>query len=712
MSQFRHKFQYTDPPLRDREIRIFRLLPSPTAIVPAVPTSSTTNGIRGEIFTTPLENPCRFTALSYTWGDGAIKSDIELNGKLFTITSTLETALLGLRATSSLDLWIDQICINQEDDDEKGRQVPLMKDIYTASMQTIGWLWPPSRSTEKAIEYLERIGQSLVLLGFGRLTKEMQEQLLSDEDVERSGLVTVPESARGMKERIAEMIETEGEWHRLEVLDELQEFFDMEYFKRGWIKQEVTLPRNLVFRCRNHAIDGDVLYAALRFHTLHWQHASKMSREILKTPMTPETNDMMQALLQDRPGMDAANASLVQRAHSQLSEDEVADSLGNILQRFRSKRIYTSRDGERTMPIFSDGKDRIYGFLGLASDAGDLEIPIQYSKSVSLEAVYTDATKRIIANGDVDFLFLAHRTASHPTLPSWVPDFCSICDVPILTDRTIMSTKAFAAGIGRLQPTRTQASMGADSGVLVLDGIRIDVIDIVGSEWPTNSEGKRGFLEMFTPLLSIQLLVGESFNRVSQIPNHPLWATDEQKVRCVEAFWRVPIADQEYVGNTRWHSQRATAERSAVGGQEMCRVLELYHRLIIKNEPEDVVLPLDESEKRSLDGLEGEELASSRRKIQESKLGLNGELPLNYQASMSVLETRRGFLTSEGYVGIGPLEMQVGDVICVIFGAQLPLLLRPLGDNGYSFVGDVYCDGLMDGEALTWGKDAEQFLLR
>lgn len=55
---------------------------------------------------------------------------------------------------------------------------------------------------------------------------------------------------------------------------------------------------------------------------------------------------------------------------------------------------------------------------------------------------------------------------------------------------------------------------------------------------------------------------------------------------------------------------------------------------------------------------------------------------------------RRLYRTYSGYVGVGPARTRPGD-------ASVPLVLRRAGDDGaWAYVGEAYCDGLMDGEAL------------
>lgn len=701
MEQARLPFEYSRLPLHSREIRIFRLLPA---------RAGEEDNISGEIFTINLDGSHRFTALSYAWGDNRHVVNIETNGGLLPITLSLKTALQGLREAEPLDLWIDQICINQDDDDEKAHQIPLMKDIYTLSTQTIAWLGPGS--TEQAIAYLERVGRQFSSFGIRVMTKKLQEQLLSDEDVESAGLITIPESLRETKRKIKEMIEAEGEWHEIAALAELEEFFNVPYFKRGWIKQEVALPPKLLVKRGNSSIDGDILYCGLLFHTLHWQRDMRGLKDIIRGPMTLEIGKKIQTLLADRPGRDAANTSMVARAKLHNPESESPVTLGQLLRRFRLNSSYTSGGGGEEATLFSDHKDYIYGFLGLASDAETLAIPIQTSSSVSPEKVYIDATKRIIEAGDVEFIFLAHRPQPHPNLPSWVPDFRSVCEVPHLTYGTIISSQPFSASSGRSQSTRPHALSDADPDVLALEGIPIDVVGATGEAWPIEADGERKLRNSAISQHTTQLLISEAIEIMKRTPNHPLWATEEQRRRWEEASWRIPIADQEYVGNTPWHSQRATAERSKVGAEQLAEVVVRHRRILVNGESPDVVIPLTEDEERSLAGLEGAEQSARRTELWMKKIRPQGELCNNYASALSVSAVRRGYRGVEGFVGIGPLELQDGDIICVLFGATVPVALRPLHNGFYSYIGDLYCHGIMDGEALTWGKEAQWFNLR
>ncbi|EEU34261.1 uncharacterized protein NECHADRAFT_85554 [Fusarium vanettenii 77-13-4] len=64
--------------------------------------------------------------------------------------------------------------------------------------------------------------------------------------------------------------------------------------------------------------------------------------------------------------------------------------------------------------------------------------------------------------------------------------------------------------------------------------------------------------------------------------------------------------------------------------------------------------------------------------------------------------SRRFFMTSGGFMGIGPESMKEGDVVVVIFGLSLPFLLRKseAGANKFLVVGPCYVHGIMEGELV------------
>lgn len=89
----------------------------------------------------------RYYALSYEWGDSLSKQPIIVKSCEieFTVTVTLNLHLALehlVREREDLVIWIDAICINQSDDEEKAGKVLYMREIYAQAEETFVWLGP------------------------------------------------------------------------------------------------------------------------------------------------------------------------------------------------------------------------------------------------------------------------------------------------------------------------------------------------------------------------------------------------------------------------------------------------------------------------------------------------------------------------------------------------------------------------------------------
>jgi hypothetical protein len=83
----------------------------------------------------------RYKALSYMWGDEAIKERMFLDGAEIYVRQNLGDALHYLRRSGNrMPLWIDAICINQQDIEERNRQLKMMKWIYFRADTVMIWL--------------------------------------------------------------------------------------------------------------------------------------------------------------------------------------------------------------------------------------------------------------------------------------------------------------------------------------------------------------------------------------------------------------------------------------------------------------------------------------------------------------------------------------------------------------------------------------------
>lgn len=172
-----------------------------------------------------------YQCLSYTWGNPLLDSSPDTertfqllcNGAYLTITSNLHNALCHLWkfAKDELDgIWIDALCINQNDNKERNQQVAMMTRIYKNAQRVIVWLGPEDEDSHDIYEVL-----SLIVV----------------HEETHSGFLTQLEAAES-SEDIAGMelpSITPKSWFSCDM------FFKRPYFRRAWIIQEVLLQ----FKC-------------------------------------------------------------------------------------------------------------------------------------------------------------------------------------------------------------------------------------------------------------------------------------------------------------------------------------------------------------------------------------------------------------------------------------------------------------------------------
>lgn len=86
----------------------------------------------------------KYEALSYTWGDPSNQKSICLNGSKFKVRVNLSNALTHIRSEHERRfLWVDAICIDQSNLEERNCQVTLMAFIYTRAQVVLVWLGIP-----------------------------------------------------------------------------------------------------------------------------------------------------------------------------------------------------------------------------------------------------------------------------------------------------------------------------------------------------------------------------------------------------------------------------------------------------------------------------------------------------------------------------------------------------------------------------------------
>ncbi|CAI4214108.1 unnamed protein product [Parascedosporium putredinis] len=130
------------------------------------------------------------------------------------VSANLFSALVHLRETfSSAYLWIDALCINQDDVIERQAQVPIMDKIYRKADQVIIWLGPSTDTSEEVLRLVRQVAN---------LGSKVIEQFGADLHADCLCHHQLPHPTADI-------------WHRY------LEFYDQRWFHRSWIIQEAVL---------------------------------------------------------------------------------------------------------------------------------------------------------------------------------------------------------------------------------------------------------------------------------------------------------------------------------------------------------------------------------------------------------------------------------------------------------------------------------------
>jgi hypothetical protein len=142
---------YVYEPLPDvSAIRILRVKPASTHDAP----------LRASLVVQLNRDTKPYVALSYTWSGIGIYGKLDLGIGFLEITGNLDLALRSLRPTdTTLEIWVDAVCIDQENLAEKGTQVARMDETYAKAESVMAWLGPATTNSSTALENLDILAE-------------------------------------------------------------------------------------------------------------------------------------------------------------------------------------------------------------------------------------------------------------------------------------------------------------------------------------------------------------------------------------------------------------------------------------------------------------------------------------------------------------------------------------------------------------------------
>ena len=222
---------YLQAPIKKelREIRILTLAPG-----------TYDDTLQGSFEVESLDyDDIHYTAFSYTWSGPISERTIQVGEVPLRITENLAAALRHFRGpVRPKKIWVDAICINQSDDEEKGFQVALMGDIYRNASRTWVWLGEESDDSNAAID-----------------------SIVSFRDF--SDFPEGGETQGAQRKEIRHPNYPEVHWQAVSHL------LERPWWRRIWVVQEVLRSRRSILRCGKREVDLEIFvhFAASVFKT-------------------------------------------------------------------------------------------------------------------------------------------------------------------------------------------------------------------------------------------------------------------------------------------------------------------------------------------------------------------------------------------------------------------------------------------------------------
>jgi hypothetical protein len=369
---------YSYRPLASNTIRLLSLHDSSS------PTFS------GRLKTVNLNDAPEYFCLSYTWGSQSEDIEIHIDGHALHVRPSLVDMLHRLQELRAEDtiqdlkvewVWIDRICINQEDLDERSQQVRCMGTIYSQAIRTIIWAGPDLDGCSSAWPLIDQIYDIC-------MSKHPQAKYLAD----------IPFQIYSDQNHADSHLPP---WDDV-VWKHLRHLFTLPWFTRTWIIQEVALSsRDPII------LHGKHIYP---WERLGWAASWLRRNGYLRLKQIP---DQLQ---------NCDTISNIRRSRNPWRLDAL---LATTSVKFKS----------------TDQRDKIYGLLGLAAETQSSQgIPSALLPDYKLNVweVYTKVVLYFLqeyqtlptlalASGIWGDKARAQHTHQYKELPTWVPNWSDCC---------------------------------------------------------------------------------------------------------------------------------------------------------------------------------------------------------------------------------------------------------------------------------------------
>lgn len=546
-----------------------------------------------------IEKP-DFLALSYVWGSPDDPSEVFVDSapqgaNTISITRNLDVALRTIRSSSDQPevFWIDAICIDQGNLEERSYQVAFMDSIYTVCRDTIVWLGPEADDSDHAVDILLHVGQRVSVKGDGTMERHPGAP------------------PRRLKEPIWESLDEPMPFGDFD-MRALTSFFERPWFTRMWVRQEIALGKRAIILCGTRVLPWDIFEDGARC--------------LMRKEMNP---------------------SLPRHLHNRYKQTNRI-VINIYYASYQAYHYETLRMDNRDVSC-TDPRDMIYGVRSLLSKQ-DKKLGVQPNYTLEAADVFMDVCVQIVERQSRTYFLTSCEVSSVsvPNLPSWVPDWSTE-----MTAITSLQNPWSACGF-----ISAKAAYLGDK-VLGVSGIPIDEITSIRDLYDYADDA---------PYKDKSVLITHIWRCCPG--KDRIHSPYDQKQSMLDAYCRTFTGDRFF---ETWYA--------AVKGYEE----ETFDKL---KETLWKIWSMDED------------------LTELNNLATDPLIETFIRKCSSCWESCL-FITKDGYIGLSPPVIELGDIISVILGCDFPVILRkdpssttePDGTR-WKIVGACYTNGLMSGQAI------------
>ena len=631
-----------------------------------------------------------FIALSYTWGSptGQWKAgeslkqlDILVNGVRLRVGQFLYEALCCiwkrclLKPLQKHYFWIDAICIDQNDTDEKSFQVRIMDSIYGEARKV--WVWLGTSEglpVDHALELVQKLA---------RANRDMNRHLLNGE---LSGLgldwKTATLDGRILKKNNIPSSFRDKSWRALISLLERQ------WWSRMWIIQEISL-----------AGSADLLIGD---RMLPWEDVARCST-FLSMGLDTVLSEQLERQCEANGRVSLVGAGLVTLNVIQFLITTPMSANASMTSYLTGRRELISKAAVLCVLLHlsrgwkaTDPRDQVYALLGLVSrisaeqptpgGMANFIVP-DYDKSEELEGdkksqyqVFRHVAERIIEGTRwLGYLTLVGGVGEKSVdgIPSWVPD------LSILPQSRVGLGSGFERRLTLLKDTGRRASstetLKVVGSVLYCCGMKLGGVSAVSEPLDDFCEGRSTFEVGAGLVLELRKTYALTKDSREDVVWKTLVASKSTKNSLKQSFGQFWLRKLVAVG-----LQRGVAIDDFLKG--------IPAILKLGSSTRDTPFPTEQNIRQLL----------ASDKSDPSTKELHGTLAIDSAEFETMFRTlccsRRMFLTDRNHLGIGHVSMQKGDEVWFLARAPTPFVLRRVDKRPgvFTLVGHAYLHGFFE----------------